>query len=104
MANQPAYIWAIVFSSIGLFLTWFGYKLLVPVFNMTVGSVAPGYPAMVNNNPTYVNGFNTIVSEVNILFQYSFAVIGLGIVAVFVVIFAYRTVFGSTAASYEEAY
>lgn len=51
---------------------------------------------MVGNDPTYVAGFVTIASELNILFQYSFAVIGLGIVAVFVLIFAYRNVFGTT--------
>ena len=66
------------------------------MWSLTVTPIAAMYPAMVGNDPTYVNGFNTMLPELNILFQYDFAIIGLGIVAVFVVIFAYRNVFGTT--------
>jgi hypothetical protein len=77
-------------------VVWLAYKLLVPMWSLTVTPIAAMYPAMVGNDPTYVTGFITIASELNILYQYSFAIIGLGIVAVFVLIFAYRNVFGTT--------
>ena len=102
MANQPTYIWAILFACIAMFLVWLCYKILVPVFNMTIAPIATQYPALVGNDPTYVAGFNTITSQTNILFQYDFPIMGLGIVSVFVIIFAYRTVFGSTQVGYQQ--
>lgn|GEM_PF-2554326 len=71
------------------FLAWLGYKLLVPVWGITAGTIATTYPNMVGNDPTYVGPFYTIVSELNILVQYGFVVIGLGALF-FMLIFVYR--------------
>ena len=104
MAQQPAYIIAVVFSSIAMFIVWLSYKFLVPVFSLVVTPIASQYPAMVGNDPTYVDGFNTIVSQTNILYQYSFIVMMLGIMSVFIMLFAYRRVFNQNTVGYEDAY
>ena len=91
-----------VFSTVASFCIWICYKFLVPIFNIVVTPIAAQYPAMVGNDPTYVDGFNTIVSQTNILYQYSFVVMMLGIMSIFILLFAYRRVFNQQQIGYSE--
>lgn len=88
--GSPAYIIGVVFATLSMFIIWIGYKFLVPMWNMTISPLAAQYPAMVHDDPTYVTAFGTLLFQENILFQYSFFVMGLGVAVVFLVIFAYR--------------
>ena len=99
--NSPAFILACVFVAVTSFLAWLGYKLLVPVWGITAGSIAAQYPAMVGDDPTYVAAFNTIVSQENILVQYSFVAIALGIMT-FMLVFVYRRHYTSIGIGEEE--
>ena len=101
-SNQPVYIYAIVFAAIAMFVVWLLYKFLVPMFSIITSPLASQYPAMVGNDPTYVNGFNSILSNEHILFNYGFVVMALGIGSIFIIIFAYRSLFGSTAVTQED--
>ena len=88
--GSPAYIWGILFASVAGFLVWLGYRFLVPMWNLTSTPLANQYPAMVNNNPTYVNAFDGIIVNENIGVQYAFLIMMLGITVVYLIILAYR--------------
>lgn len=102
MANQPVYLIAVIFASVSLFLVWLSYKFMIPIWSAVVTPITAVYPSMVNNDPTFVAGFNTIASQSFLLINYAFAAVALGIVSVFILIFAYRDVFGSTLTGEEE--
>lgn len=93
---DTTYILGILFATVATFLIWLGYKILVPIWNFTINPLANAYPSLVNNNPVYLNAFYTMASEINILFQYSFIIMMLGVVAVYVVVYAYRRQFTSS--------
>lgn len=103
MDNGIEYIIGIVFASVAMFVVWFGYRVLVPIYSTVAQPIANQYPSLVHDNPTYVMAFNSLLTQLNIGLQASFFVMALGIGAVFIIVFAYRRQ-GTSASAGEETF
>lgn len=89
--------------AIGAFIVKMGYDYLVPIWAISANTLTSLYPAMVGGDATFVSNFNNMAFNLNLLVQYSFVIMLLGIVGLYLLVFAYRRQFSSTFTG-EEAY
>jgi hypothetical protein len=98
------YIVGVVFASLAAFAIYVADKFLIPVWAIPANELSTYYSGLVGGSPTYVNGFDTIVVNENLLIQGAFIMMMLGVIFVFVIFYAWRHVYTSTALGGEEPY
>lgn len=84
------YIIGVLFATVATFVVYMGYKIIVPVYVLVAQPIATLYPSLVNNNPTYVNGFQSLVVNLDLGLQSGLFIMALGISFAFIIMFGYR--------------
>lgn len=93
---DASYLIGVCFAAIAVFCVWLGYKMLIPVWNVAGNAVGSWYPGAVGHDVTFVTQFGVMSGNLNVLVQYSFVILMLSVVGMYVVIFAWRKEFGTT--------